>query len=94
MYREAFFKDLKFQIKRGDLRVPNHKKSIIGATIAQVEFGDKIEPSDNGATNLTPCVAYPAFFPEPEWNTGIAHIIAKEHTKMIGNLIYQHHTLK
>lgn len=75
--RDAFFKDLKFQIKRGDLRVPNHKKSIIGAAIAQAEFGDVVETSG---------VVYPAFYPEPQWNTGIAHIIAKEHKKLKGRL--------
>lgn len=74
---EAFFKDLKWQIKSGQIDVPDSKKSEMGAYIAQVDFGDRI---------VTPvqslCVNYPAYF--PNWNGGLAHIIAKEHNKLRG----------
>lgn len=80
LHREAFFKDLKWQIKSGQIDVPDSKKSEMGAYIAQVDFGDRI---------VTPvqslCVNYPAYF--PNWNGGLAHIIAKEHNKLRGKLL-------
>ena len=65
--------DLKSQIKRGDIHVPNAKKALIGARIAQAEIGDIIDRSG---------MVYPPYF--TRWNSGIAHIIAKEHQKLKG----------
>ena len=73
----AFFKELKYQIKRGDIHIPDRKKCIIGAHIAQVDFGDY---QDNFNRSLN--VVYPQYF--PEWTDGIAHLIAKEHKKLRG----------
>lgn len=65
--------DLKYQIARGDIQVPNPKKSIIGAHIAQAEMGDILD--SNG-------MVYPPYF--PNWDSGISHIIRKEHRKLRG----------
>ncbi len=70
---EAYFLDLRQQIKRGDIHVPNTKKAIIGARIAQAELGDLNEPQG---------MLYSPYF--PNWNSGIAHIIRKEHKKLKG----------
>ena len=73
----AFFKALKCQIRRGEISIPDRKKSAIGAHIAQVDFGDY---QDN--LNHTLNVVYPKYF--PDWTDGIAHLIAKEHKKLRG----------
>ena len=65
-----------YQIKRGDIHVPNSKKAIIGARIAQVELGDLKESQG---------MLYPPYF--PNWNSGIAHIIRKEHKKLKGIVV-------
>lgn len=52
---------------------------MIGAYIAQTEIGDYQE-----SFNHTPSVVYPQYF--PEWTGGIAHLIAKEHKKLRGDL--------
>ncbi len=68
--------DLKCQIRRGIIQVPSSKMGIIGAHIAQVEMGDIQEPSE--------AMVYPPYFPHNFWNTGITHIIRKEHRKLKG----------
>lgn len=78
VHREAFFIDLKCQIKRGDIHIPNSKKGLIGARIAQVEMG-------NASDSTTTPTVYPPYF--PNWNSGIAHIIGKEHKKLKGILL-------
>lgn len=76
-----FYKDLKYQIKRGDIQVPDGKKSGIGALLAQAEFGD-IEKTES-----SPMFVYPPYFPEQQWNDGISYQIAKEHKRLKG---YRH----
>ena len=76
--RDAFYKDLKYQIRRGEIQVPDGKKSGIGALLAQVEFGD-IEKTES-----SPMFVYPPYFPEQQWNDGISYQIAKEHKKLKG----------
>ena len=73
---DAFFMDLKYQIARGDILIPNPKKAVIGAHIAQTEMGDFCESSG---------VVYPPYF--PTWDSGISHIIRKEHRKLKGKRI-------
>ena len=80
--REAFYKDLKYQIKRGDIRIPDRKKSTIGAELAQAEFGDVQVASD--LSKSLPTFVYPPCYPEQEWNDGIAYLIAKEHKRLKG----------
>ena len=79
MSREAFYKDLKYQVKRGDIRIPDSKKSAVGAQLAQAEFGDFEQTSD-----LSKTFVYPPYYPEQEWNDGIAYLIAKEHKRLKG----------
>lgn len=67
--------DLKCQIRRGDIHIPNPKKGIIGAHIAQAEMGDILSSSTNA-------MVYPPYF--SNWNSGISHIIRKEHSKLKG----------
>ena len=71
--------ELKYQILRGDIHVPNTKKAVIGAHIAQVEMGDFLEPN---------VMVYPPYF--PNWDSGISHIIRKEHSKLKGIKTYSH----
>ena len=71
--------DLKHQIKRGDVHIPNAKNGTIGALLAQAEMGDFIESKG---------MVYPPFF--PNWNSGIAHIIRKEHFKLKGITVKYH----
>lgn len=73
LHRQAFFTDLKCQIRRGDIHIPNYNKPSIGARLAQAEMGD-IDESQG--------MLYPPYF--PSWNSGIAHIIRKEHKKLKG----------
>lgn len=75
-FREHFFLDIKCQIRRGDINIPYPKKGVIGAHIAQAEMGDIL--GSNTA------MVYPPYF--PNWNSGISHIIRKEHTKLKGKL--------
>ena len=75
-FRDHFFMDLKHQIKRGDIHIPNPKLGIVGAHIAQVEMGDIL-------CSATSPTVYPPYF--SNWNSGISHIIRKEHTKLKGN---------
>lgn len=65
--------DLKYQISHGDIQIPNPKKALIGAHIAQAELGDFLESSG---------MVYPPYF--PSWDSGISHIIRKEHRKLKG----------
>ena len=76
----AFFKALRYQIQQGEIHIPDRKKSMIGAYIAQTEIGDYQE-----SFNHTPSVVNPQYF--PEWTGGIAHLIAKEHKKLRGDLV-------
>ena len=75
LYREHYFLDLKNQIRRGDTHIPNNKMAIIGAHIAQAEMGDL----HNSSTNV---MVYPPYF--PSWNSGISHLIRKEHARLQG----------
>ena len=72
---------MKYQIKRGDIKIPDGRKSGIGALLAQAEFGD-IEKTES-----SPMFVYPPYFPEQQWNDGISYLIAKEHKRLKGNLI-------
>lgn len=65
--------ELKYQISRGDIQIPNPKKALIGAHIAQTEMGDFLEQGG---------MVYPPYF--PIWDSGISHIIRKEHRKLKG----------
>ena len=75
--RDAFYKDLKYQLKRGDVKVPDGKKSGIGALLAQAEFGD---------IERAPTFVYPPYFPVQQWKDGISHSIAVEHRKLKGSI--------
>lgn len=76
LYREAFYKDTKFQIREETILVPEARKGIIGACLAQVEFGDqRLSPAG------IPIIDYPAYF--PKWQ-GSLHTVVNEHQKMRG----------
>ena len=75
--RMAFFKDLKHQIQRGQLSVPEEVKKTVGALTAQIEIGDYRETHPHA-----PALIYPAYF--PDWNDGVAFNISKEHKKLRG----------
>lgn len=78
----AFYKDLKYQLTRGDIRVPDHKMAVVAACMAQVELGDSSPRCTSGT-------AYPAYF--PGWNGAVAHATGKEHEKLKG--IRSYHVL-
>ena len=81
-YRDAFYKDLKYQIKRGDIKIPDNKKSTVGAKLAQADFGDLDVASDSTCNSAA--FVYPPYYTEAEWNDGIAYLISKEHKKLRG----------
>lgn len=79
LFREAFYKDVKFQLFHGLTFVHDSRKAIIGARIAQAEFGDFKERNTSSMG-----LVYPRYF--PNWSEGDALHIAKEHMKLKGNL--------
>lgn len=87
--RDAFYKDLKYQIKRGDIKIPDGKKSTVGAKLAQADFGDLDVASDQSTSN-SPSLVYPPYYTEAEWNDGIAYLISKEHKKLKGIIVVVH----
>jgi len=84
-YSEAFYKDLKSQLRHGLTRIPDRRKPLVGAAIAQAEFGDYKEhnsASSNAQSSTAGGLVYPEYF--PNWSNGDPHLIAKEHKKLKG----------
>ena len=86
LFSELFYKDLKNQIRHGLTHIPDSKKALVGATIAQAEFGDMKEHNTTNSAGQSSAggLVYPEYF--PNWNNGIALQIAKEHKKLKGTL--------
>ncbi len=71
----------------GLTRVPDSKKALIGATIAQADFGDVTEHNSTTTAGQTSAggLTYPDYF--PNWSSGDGLLIAKEHKKLKGSVI-------
>ncbi len=60
---------------------------MIGATIAQADFGDTKEHNSTTTTGHTTAggLVYPDYF--PNWSSGDGHLIEKEHKKLKGEYL-------
>ena len=75
---------VKRQLKEGSLYMQDSQKGIIGAFIAQSEYGDILEMAGGTGPEAVNLYGYPEYF--PDWNVGIVKNIADEHRKIKGLL--------